>query len=203
MDTEYEKADQQNSLNPDFDGTQFSPQFAIALKNFINANVNSPLSVSQIVETTQAVAASTLSITIPARKDIQVDIYIPNTVAGFRPAIQFNGDTGNNYADHAIVNGGVTAGHSSASTLNLTNTDLVANETNIAFSFKIKNIATFPKIVHGTGAIFNSLITTKAIVVDGIWSDTSDQVTSMVLLDFNATNNIPAGTIVTIYGSMT
>jgi hypothetical protein len=158
-----------------------------------------PASIPQILAsvTLGSAATSLASGTITAKKFLRFEIYIPTASAAICPGLQFNGDTGNNYAWRVFNNnlGSETAAVSLAQ-LRDSNTSTLP----FFFTGDMINIAGDYKSLNGLSKENNGAASVRAFVVWDTWANNTNQVTSVSLLANNGANNLPAGTIMNIYG---
>jgi hypothetical protein len=126
-------------------------------------------------------AAASLSLTLSgtARKHIVVRLYIPSQPAAAAPLIQFNSDTGNNYA--RSVSDGVTAPTTATAT-----SGILLNQTTSAngkvVEFHILNISAKSKKVFGRGMVVADTGAAAApvlVLFAGVWNNTAGLITSI------------------------
>jgi hypothetical protein len=138
-------------------------------------------------------ATSLNSNTFAAFKNLLVVI----SVVGFDVSdilkVNFNSDTGTNYA-YKVNYGAVSSTAQSALKPRGTSGTATAH----TIRLEIINLATAPKLVTA----FNALANTSANAADdmiGTWNNTTDQITSIQLAS-NSANNLLSGSSMTIYG---
>lgn len=158
-----------------------------------------PASLPQLLAsvTLGSAATSLSSGTIDASKFLRLEIYIPTAAAAICPGLQFNGDTGNNYA-WRVFNNNLGSETAPASLAQLRD----ANTSTLPFFFTgdLLNMATDYKSLNGLSSENNGAASARAFDVWDKWANNTDQVTSIVLLANNGANTLPAGTILNIYG---
>lgn len=139
----------------------------------------------------------------PTRNHLYVSIVAShaNAGTGIQTAIQFNSDTGNNYADRLSVNGGAdTTGTSRANCRFGTASDTEGGGT---FEIEITNLATENKSLHGEGTGFlNRAVTTAPTRMEFVcnWVNTTNQITTITVMANSGNDNYDSLATITVWG---
>lgn len=154
----------------------------------------------ELGRTTLGVAGDTITVSVAARKYLQIFYAVQGTGGSTQRTFRFNGDTGNNYAYRYSVNGGADTTGTSASSLIVADT---SSSTNVIMGrFDVLNIAANEKVLVGQTVLGEN---TGAGNVpskwesSGKWVNTSNQITSVTLLNA-AAGDFAIGSQVVVLG---
>lgn len=146
--------------------------------------------------TTFASKYATTSISSTA-KNLHIVVFVPSSSTNQNIMLQFNSDAASNYGYRYYTNLAGLSAVGSQTQLFLSNGTTTAQ----TYSIDVSNIATSRKLLTWTGsvqanagAVFPDLITGT-----GIWSNTSAQISSVVL-GINGSETLGIGTVVQVYG---
>jgi hypothetical protein len=144
------------------------------------------------------------SIAIPAFNSLQVNLFITGYGGSDVVSLQFNGDTGTNYADRTItaVAGGVVLVDTPTSSTTLLRCGLPTAQGRVA-QVNILNNATRRKVVvvnNQIGAADATAPATITLGALGLWNNTTAQIVSILCLTAGGLN-ILAGSSITVWGS--
>lgn len=154
----------------------------------------------ELGRTTLSVASDTISVTsIAARRYLKVLFFVAATSGTINSRLQFNNDTGNNYAERSSSNGGADGTSSSNTNVGLTQ----SASTNFRYGeATILNVATQEKLVIGhvteAGISGAGNVPTRAEMA-GKWANTSNQITRIDLINIG-TGDFAIGSEVVILG---
>lgn len=146
------------------------------------------------------VTGASLTVTVTAKKYLKIIADVRPTGGTLNIGIQFNGDTGTNYADRSSNNGGADATGASQAQI-FTKTAVDANPQLIVG--EILNIATFEKLVtfqsviRGTAGAANAPDRKEGV---GKWANTSVQITSIQVAQVGGTGTIDTNSSLVVLG---
>ena len=150
---------------------------------------------------TEAAATITLSsLTAKERMKFMVGIV---TAPASEIRLQFNGDTGNNYAWRVIENGGTVNTGTNATYISLTDTgNTPATNSSVIIEIEVINYASADKAVHAMGTFTGAA--TDATAPGGFWStghwdDSTNAITSITISNA-AASNFGIGSYIIAYG---
>lgn len=154
----------------------------------------------KLADVSLSAATATLDSGIILPKEhLKIYVYISSFSANDDGALQFNSDTGNNYAYAVSKDGGVTAKDANQDRIFFTGVfPVVRGE---YMTFEIFNIADSKKLMTGQGQRFSDGAAISNIIEQhGVWNNTSDSITSVQLLT-KEDNLLSSNTRMIIYGS--
>ena len=137
--------------------------------------------------------------TFTAKKYLKVDVFIKATSA-VRTQFQFNSDTGSNYVNRNSKNGGTDSSNASVARIYLNDLERSSDGYSVAY---INNVASKEKLIiyednwqntTGTGTAPDRTETVAK------WANTSDQITSIQLLNDKA-GDFLSGSFIRVWGS--
>ena len=113
--------------------------------------------------------------------------------------VQFNGDTGSNYASRNAIDGGTQNTATSAASINTGN--VVAGGSKQITVFDVMNYSGVPKLISGysTGATAKTSASDQA-TFSGIWDNSAAQITT-ITLSFGGNINFTSGDRIIVYGN--
>lgn len=124
-----------------------------------------------------------------------------NAGTGIQTALQFNSDTGNNYADRLSVNGAAdTTGTTRANCRFGTAADTEGGGT---YTLDITNVATKDKELRGQGTGFlNRIVGTAPTRMEYVcnWVNTSNQITTITVMANSGNDNYDSNAKITVWG---
>src|SRR3990167_2385809 len=150
--------------------------------------------------TTASAKGSATSTTFAAFNNLHFDIYLPNTQQYNPLDIQFNADDGANYSSEFDAWGnGIRESWIGQPHVRIK--DDAATTTSAYISIDISNYASRPKIIK-TEILTTPAGTTvpKRREAQGVWNNTSSQITLFGINTFGAGALLPAGTEIRVYG---
>lgn len=157
----------------------------------------------QLCQTTLGATATSISCNIADRNHLFVTcdcLTLTNTlVAG----IQFNNDTGANYAHRSSLNGGAQVTGVSVAQINIQGATTIATGDRGMIKFDINNPSVSRKSVIGDATFgYNTGAGTapSSIVFSGKWSNTSDAITTITINRVSGTGVFDVNTQLTVWG---
>jgi hypothetical protein len=153
----------------------------------------------EIGRTTLSVAGDTITVSsLPARRYLQVIISVINTGGTINTGIQFNNDTGNNYARRISISGAADITATSQSSISLSSTDasprlLNLTVMNVASSEKLVQSYSFEQSTAGAGNA------PSRIEGGGKWANTSAQISRIDVIN-SGTGDYAIGSEVVVLG---
>lgn len=137
------------------------------------------------------------------KKFILIDYsLILNSTNTITSGMQFNSDTGNNYAYRTFNNGATDTGATSQSNLRLNGNALVASSTTVGQAFCL-NISTQRKVCNGestTEVNGGATTTTNYTEYSFKWANTSNQITTVTIMRGAGTGFYTTGSQITVFG---
>lgn len=145
---------------------------------------------------TGAVASTTLNIPATGRTDLMIILNIPVAAATTFVSIQFNSDTGNNYAYKTYTDSTTLASGDGKPVINL---GTVNNNVGYYYVLNISNEYSTPKMVQITGFERPATAGINAIHEGGgLWQNTTSSISSITV---GRGGNLPVGTRISVYAS--
>lgn len=138
-----------------------------------------------------------------ARKHLHVEIIAShaNAGTGVQTALQFNSDTGNNYADRISVNGAADSTGNTRSNCRLgTAADI---EGGAIYSVNIINIASKDKLSenYGSGFLTRAVSTAPSRLMSVCeWVNNSNQITTITVMANSGNDNYDSNALITVWG---
>jgi len=145
-------------------------------------------------------AATTLTVSsIPASEDLEIRGFVTGLSGADLLGLQFNSDTGANYATQYCINGCAGAGSNSVTAQTYIRLQPSASQ-DLEFVVRIKNLTSFVK----RGDFYTVRNATSGAITryDGgiAWDNTSAQISSITLLTVGASVTMATGTSLNVYG---
>lgn len=172
----------------------------IADDSVTDAKLDYPRWWQEIARTTLSTSSDTITVgSIPARKYLKVIVYTIASGGTNSLALNFNGDTTNNYSLRESANGGADTTTTSYGSIRL---DAGAAASPMFSSVEIVNIASAEKLVIGHTTVngnAGAASTPFRKEFNSKWSNTSAQITSMTLTNAG-TGDFGAGSEVVVLG---
>ncbi|MBI1834119.1 MAG: hypothetical protein HYR90_04840, partial [Candidatus Andersenbacteria bacterium] len=151
----------------------------------------------QLAEQELTVATATMSVTIPARKDLRIVIFISNNGGNGPALVQFNNDAGANYDTKIMSDNNAPTSFIGATRIH---TGVGSDGRPGLAVMDVVNRAATRKVVSWQGTATQAVGSAPGIMSgSGVWNNTTDQITNVKVFGW-AADTMDVGSRLTVYG---